>query len=243
MAQVTSSITSFESDIQRMRQYLAQNREARPLHEVEEDLFALALSIGRSALQAYVDQVGTGYVGTQHRDEMGTVRTFHSFQSRTYRSIFGAIEIKRAYYFRSGVGGVRPLDAALSLPERSYSLVLQQWVALLGVKSPFDDGLDDLARLLGVQVPKRMAEAIVKEAARDVATFREGLPAPENEGKILVIQADGKGIPMVRPKVDETPGPKMRRKKGEKKNKQKMATVFTFYTMNPKKDMAPEALN
>ncbi|MNL40894.1 hypothetical protein D3C87_1632720 [compost metagenome] len=46
---------------------------------------------------------------------------------------------------------------------------------------------------------------------------------------------------MVRPKVEEL-GPKMRLKKGEKRNRKKMATVFTIYTMNPTPECAPDPI-
>ncbi|GEM_PF-2573840 len=83
-----------------------------------------------------------------------------------------------------------------------------------------------------------MAEALIAEAAPDATSFRVDLPPPIEEGRVLVIQDDGKGIRMVKPKVDE-PGPKMRWKKGEKRNRKKMATVLTVYTMNPVAECAP----
>jgi hypothetical protein len=240
MIQTTSHLAAFEADIQQMRRYLAENTEPRPLHEVEAEIFAQVLKLGRSMLASYVEQVGPGGTGVRHTDEAGTERRYHSIKPLTYRSVFGPVTITRAYYHDPDHGGLYPLDAAFSLPDRSYSLLLQRWVTLLAVKNPYDDGVDDLAILLGISLPKLSAERILADAAPHVVPFRTEQPVLTGGGSVLVIEADGKGIRMVRPKSDEPSGPKMRRKKGEKRNKKKMATVFTLYTLDPQPLTAPE---
>ena len=57
-------------------------------------------------------------------------------------------------------------------------------------------------------------------------------PPPAEEGELLVLTADGKGVPMRRPPAD---GPRRhpRRKKGEKANKKQMAYVGAAYTIAP----------
>ena len=243
MIQTTSYLAAFEADIRTMRAYLGENTTPRPLHEVEAEVFAHVLKLGRSMLAAVVEQIGTGGTGLRHIDDEGAERRYHSLKPCAYRSVFGPVTITRAYYHDPEHGGHCPLDGALSLPERSYSLLLQRWVTLLAVKSPYDDGIDDLATLLGIAVPKLSAERILADAAPHVEAFRETQSAPDGEGSVLVIEADGKGVPMVRPKSDEPPGPKMRRKKGEKRNKKKMATVFTLYTIDPEPLTSPEPQN
>jgi hypothetical protein len=188
----------------------------------------------------YVEQVGSGGTGVCHTDDQGAERRYHSLKPLTYRSVFGPVTITRAYYHHADHSGLCPLDAAFSLPERRYSLLLQRWVTLLAVKNPYGDGVDGLATLLGLSLPKLSAERIVADAAPHVSPFRRAQPAPTGEGAVLVIEADGKGIRMVKPASDEPAGPKMRRKKGEKRNKKKMATVFTFYTLDPQPLGAPK---
>lgn len=242
MSQFTGTLADFEASIKDMREYLANNTQARPLHEVEAELFALALATGREALAAYVAQVGTGDVGPVHVDVEGRRRKRHGHpQSLTYRSIFGPISIMRTYYYHRLHGGYFPLDEQFSLPERSYSYLLQKWAMRFAVEDPYGEGADDLAMLLGVQIPKRAIEEMVVETAPYVAPFRAQLAPPAAEGTVLVIEADGKGVRMVRPKTDE-PGPKMRLTKGQKRNKKKMATVFTVYTMNPVEGCLPEPI-
>jgi hypothetical protein len=224
-----------------MAAYLAKNTLPRPLHEVERELFALAMKTARAALAQYVQSVGTGDVGTILEHEDVRFRR-HGTRPTTYRSIFGAVPIFRAYYYHPDKGGICPLDASLSLPERSFSYVLQRLVGTLSAHDAYDGAIRTLYDMLGIRLSKSSAEELVADAAESVQAFQEQLPPPADEGPVLLIQADGKGIPMVRPAQKEL-GPKMRRKKGEKKNKKRMATVFTLATLNPEPAIPPTSLN
>jgi len=65
-----------------------------------------------------------------------------------------------------------------------------------------------------------------------VEAFYEQKAAPplQTEGPILVVQADGKGIPMVRDEPADQPA---RRGKGQKRTKKKEAVVTAIYTIAP----------
>src|SRR5207302_8019915 len=67
--------------------------------------------------------------------------------------------------------------------------------------------------------------------ARQVDSFFESRPAPpaKEQGPILVLTSDGKGVPM---RKDE-PARSGRRKKGEKANKKRSACVGAVYTIDP----------
>jgi len=73
-----------------------------------------------------------------------------------------------------------------------------------------------------------------RKMAESVEGFRASLgkPPAKQEGEILVVTADGKGIPMRRPADQRPVG--ARRKKGEKANKKQMATIGCVYTVDPK---------
>ncbi len=79
----------------------------------------------------------------------------------------------------------------------------------------------------------RSAETLVCEAARDFDAFyaaRAAPPAAET-GPILVAAVDCKGIPVVKP---EKALRVVRRGKGEKANKKRMATVAAVFTQEPR---------
>jgi hypothetical protein len=127
---------------------------------------------------------------------------------------------------------VHPLDDPLQLPSRSFSYELQRRLVQAAVQGPFDEATARVADATGVVVPKRSAEELVQEAARDFEAFYQTrIPPPEAEtGPILVAALDGKGVPMVK----AAPARRMvRRLKGEKAQQKKMAVVATVYTQQP----------
>jgi hypothetical protein len=101
-----------------------------------------------------------------------------------------------------------------------------------------------VAETSGVPVPKRSAEQIVAEAAVDFEAFYAGrgraTGAPRPAGEILVGAIDCKGIPMVKP---EPAAKVVRRRKGEKPNKKKMATVGTVFSQVPRVRTPKEVLD
>jgi hypothetical protein len=77
---------------------------------------------------------------------------------------------------------------------------------LLAVDGVFETGAEVVHNLLGVSVPKRAIEMAVAEHSAAVADFYEqhGVFPASEEGPILVAQADGKGVPMVRSEAAPT---------------------------------------
>ena len=110
--------------------------------------------------------------------------------------------------------------------------MLRELAEYLGVGNPYAKVADCFAHLLGLEVSTQAISDMVAEDACDVAAFYTQLPAPRpaSEAAILVIQADGKGVPMVR----ETPAePKVRLGKGDKHSRKKEAVVTGLYTIAP----------
>ena len=77
-------------------------------------------------------------------------------------------------------------------------------------------------------------EVMNRTVAGSAPAFRASweVPPPEEEGSLLVVTADGKGVPMRRP-PQVGPKPHHRRTKGEKANKKQMACVGAVYTIEP----------
>src|SRR6266481_5631570 len=95
--------------------------ERRSVHETEEQVWQGMLALGRGLMQlcftkqseAERVQAGLEVNGVSYRYERQSVRG--------YVSLFGEVRVERAYYLSAEAGGLCPLDAVLSLPERSYS--------------------------------------------------------------------------------------------------------------------------
>jgi hypothetical protein len=156
---------------------------------------------------------------------------YHRDTQRAYFSIFGKIVIERSYFYKSGAGGQSPLDAALSLSDNCYSDLVREVSEYLGVYTVYHKTADILDRLLGLSLSTRVVEENVAQDAVDVDAYyaQKPPPLPSDEVEILVIQADGKGAPMIL----ETPaGPKVRLGKGEKRGHKKEALMTTLYTIS-----------
>ena len=76
----------------------SQAREGREITEVERELFSRIMTLGREALQAFVDDCGTGNQGETTRDSKGHELPYVRDRICRYQSIFGEIDIVRAYY-------------------------------------------------------------------------------------------------------------------------------------------------
>jgi hypothetical protein len=157
---------------------------------------------------------------------------YHDLRPTTYFSVFGKIRFRRHYFHASGQEGFCPLDAELSLPSRCYSDLLRDWAEYSITTESYNESIKVLKRILNLSISKLALETGVLEDAADVEAFYEQrtVPSPEAEGSILVVQADGKGVPMVR---TDSPPQSARRGKGEKRTKKKEAVVTAIYTIEP----------
>lgn len=206
-------------------------------HEVEGRLWTDLLGLGRRLLGEFFRLAGNGDVGeTIELPEGRLLNRLPQLHARVYHSVFGLFELRRAAYgSREGQKiELVPLDARLNLPESDFSYLLQDWSQALDTEHAFSKTAETLSRILKLSLPVDSLERINRQMAQSVEGFRESRPAPDpkEEGEILVVTADNKGIPMRRP-ADQKPAG-CRRKKGEKANKKQMATVGCVYTVNPK---------
>jgi hypothetical protein len=120
------------------------------------------------------------------------------------------------------------------LPAGDFSYVLEDWVQRFCLKGSFAEAAESLETLLGLRLGVRTLEPMNHELAESVVPFRDTIePAPAaEEGPILVVTADGKGVPMRRP-VQAGPKPHHHRTKGEKANKKQMACVGAVDSIEP----------
>jgi hypothetical protein len=202
------------------------------LNQMERSLFRHVLQMGRKLLMLFLAErirmePHTPQWGPRHQR-----LPYHAQRPIDYFSVFGKLTFARAYFYAPDGGGRYRLDRALSLPERCYSDLLMECTELLAVQGAYDKARQVLARLLGLDLSILAAETMVAEHAPAVPTFyaqQQPFP-PDEEGVILVAQADGKGVPLVR---SEAQPAKVRRGKGDKKTRKKEAIAVSLYTIDP----------
>jgi hypothetical protein len=200
--------------------------EQECLDQVERGLLSRLLELGRSLLTAFVAAAGDGDAGEITTAPDGSVqRRLPEQHSRIYRSIFGTLSIRRYVYgTREGQRiACVPLDARLGLPEGEFSYVLQDWLQRFAVKGSFAEAAQSLQQLLGLKPSVRSIEDMNRTMADVAATFTDQRPIPPaaEEGELVVLTGDGKGVVMRRPAVAgprQSPQPNAKGKTGKKAN-------------------------
>lgn len=219
--------------------------QAQPVHEVELALWELLLQTGHRALAAFLQAHGTGDQGaTLTLPDGRQVQRLPECHRRRYVSIFGAFDLTRAVYGSRAGQALQfvPLDNRLQLPEGDFSYVLQDWDQALAVEQPFGQVNQTIARMLRLRQSVDTLEGLNRQMAQDVGWFRDlqGAPPPAQEGQIVVVTADCKGI-VIRGQGTKTvcggqrPG-------GQRANQKRMATVGAVYTVDPYPRTAPEVV-
>jgi hypothetical protein len=212
--------------------------EGQRIDSVERDLMRHLLGLGHTLLCSYIAQQGDGDVGPEVTTPEGAAaRRLPQRHDRRYVSIFGEVAITRAVYgSREGQRIERvPLDERLGLPEGDFSYVLEDWTQRLCLKESFAEAGQSLEMLLGLRLGTRALEQINRVVASYAPSFRDTWEPPPacEEGPLLVVTADGKGVPMRRPEAGDGPRPHHRRTEGEKANKKRMACAGAVYSIEP----------
>ncbi len=168
-------------------------------------------------------------------------RAVESGHVRPLASIFGTVSVTRLAYRHRGHANLYPADGQLNLPQERHSHGLRRLAAIEGSRGSFDQATEAIGRTTGQRVGKRQVEALASRAAADVEDFYATRPpAPNEDGDVLVISADGKGIVMrpesLRPATAakakaSTTKPETRLSKGEKRNRKRLAEVGAVYDL------------
>jgi hypothetical protein len=180
-------------------------------------------------------------------------------QSRNLLTWFGVVRYRRTYLRQAGTvesaRGFHPLDAELGLLADRLSPNLLSIAVRLATRVSFSEARDLLAWFLPIPPSTEVIESAVIGYGRHTQEWFEVAAAPEDDGDVLVIQIDSKGVPTAtdeelrlrrgkRTQKNKTPSPrhrgrqsrerltkKPRRKKGDKSKNAKMGTMVVIYTL------------
>ena len=210
--------------------------DGRPVHKVEDGLWDLALQVGRRGLSAFLDAHGTGDLGpTVALPDGREVQRLEELHARRYVSIFGPFTIKRTVYgSREGQTlDFVPLDDRLQLPRNAFSYLLQDWDQALAVEQPFSQVSQSIERILRFEQSVDSLEGMNRQQAQDVGEFRDlqGSPPAAEEGQLVVVTADCKGIVIRGQGTKTVCGGE--RPAGQRANQKRMAAVASVYTVDP----------
>jgi hypothetical protein len=208
--------------------------QAQTAYEVESQLWQSLLVMGQHLMQLFFNKQEEAEERHKGYEVDGVTYAYRGQRKRQYMSLFGEVSVGRAYYWNKGEGGQFPLDEQLSLPERSFSELVQERVGEMTMMMTYEEAIGLFSKWFGWELHKRPAQQINADHAESVSTYYEMCSIPETPAQdtILVVSADGKGIPMTR---QDSPPPEARRGRGQKKTAKKEATVTALYTIEPYK--------
>lgn len=200
---------------------------------VELTLFRRVLALGAALLQLFFVSRAALRPAAARLSPEGPLLPYHDKRAVSYYSVFGKLSFKRHYFHAVGVGGCCPLDAELSLPGGCYSDLLREWLDYDASDGAYRETANTIERILGLKLSLQALETMMQADAGDVTTFYEqsALPVVAPVARsILVVQADGKGVPMIQPSAESSP---LRLGKGQKRGKKKEAVVTSLYCVAP----------
>ena len=162
-------------------------QDGTAVHQVEADLWDLALQLGRRSLAAFFAACGSGDLGESvTRPDGRNLRRLDDLRPRRYVSVFGAFRLERtAYGNREGQAlQFVTLDNRLQLPPGAFSYLLQDWDQALAVEQAFSQVSQAIERMLKLKQSVDSLEGMNRQMARDVGTFRDaqGSPPEAEEG-------------------------------------------------------------
>lgn len=179
-------------------------------------------------------------------------------QPRNLTGRFGVVRYFRTYMRENYSGrrrGFHPLDVTLGLSADRFSWNVLSLSARLATKVSFAEARATLDLFLPNAPSTEVIEQTVLGLGKFTAEWFAELPAPDDEGEVLVVMIDSKGAPTAteqelerrrgkRRRKPAAPSPrhrgrhrrglypkKPRRKKGDKSKHARMATLIVMYTL------------
>ena len=225
-----------------------RSEQAQPLDHghIEQFLEKAGRELLRRLLQGHLDYRAThetAWASLEGSD--GIIRRQHREGCETHlATLFGEVIVRRRASSAPGVASLFALDAALNLPPDKYSDGLRRRLAQEVAVMSFAEAVERIAHTTGGRIPKRQSEEVVVKVAQDFEAFYAMRHPQGNEAQeeLLVLTTDGKGIVMRHEDLREATRKaaarartkrKPRVSPGVKRQRKRMATVASVYTVAP----------
>jgi hypothetical protein len=183
-------------------------------------------------------------------------------QGRLLGTVFGKLKYWRTYFAppeeaedAKSRRGVYPLDEKVGISSVGFTMTVVSLATRLSTKMAFDAAASTFALFLNWAPAKKTIEEHALGLGTFAHEFQASAPPPPDDGEVLVIQPDSKGIPTAteeelrRRRGHRKPnphpeskrhrgrakrrarGPRPRRKAGDKSKNARMATMVVMYTL------------
>jgi hypothetical protein len=228
----TDPIATLAPDLRDFARQAAHN--GTTLDTFERGLLKRLLAMGRTTTDLFLNAQGHGDLGpTVETAERTILHRSERPQARSIRTIFGRHCFHAFVYSRGPKQKIelRPIDSRLNLPDSHASYRLQEFTQLFCVEKAFGVGANQFEAIFG----QKLSVAVLEDINRDMGTqaetyLDEHLPEPKasEEGELLILTADGKGVPLVKADAERVPA----FDKKERPGNRRMATLGCLYSVD-----------
>ena len=191
--------------------------------------------MGFQAMQLFIHLQGDGDLGPEMlAADRKTLKRSPAPAATTIRSVFGTHHFEQFTYAPGAKKSIalRPISARMSLSERQWSFLLQEFSQVFCVDQAYEQSMKNLEMIFGGSFAVETAEQINGQMGVSAGEFVDDLPKPDpaSEGKILVASADCKGVPLVKKDAQKVAAFETAKKKP---GNRRMATVASVYSVDP----------
>lgn len=216
--------------------------------ELEEYVIREGRELERRMLQEHLDLRAAAEKPVKVVGDDGIERRQVRASRRQLMSLVGEVTVSRLLYQAAGVSGRAPQDASLNLPPESFSMGIRRRVAEEVAANSFDHGTERIGATTGARIGKRQVEEEARRAAVDFEAFytaRRPTDIASEADTLLVLSFDGAGVVMLpadlrevtrraaEAQASEARWPPKRLKRGQKRNRKRMAEVAAVYAIEP----------
>lgn len=206
--------------------------EGRAFHEFELEWPEMIHRLANLGTGLFISQQGDGNLGeTVTTDEGVTLQRSAEPVNRPIQTVFGLFQI-RAYVYARGPKQkieLRPVDARMQLPPGYASDLFEEFSQCFCVEQAFDRSLDCIARVMRQTLSKETLERINQRVGWQAEAYLDELAAPpaEEEGELMIVTGDGKGVPLVKADLARVPifDP------DERRGNRRLATLACVYSV------------
>ena len=224
-------------------------RQGMTLKEFEGGMLGGLLSTGKLVTDRFLVSQGDGDLGetivhpavgsvspeSQEGNETRMIHRSREPAARFLRTVFGEHEFS-AYVYRDGENRRdpivrRPVDERLGISTDRYSPLLQEYSMLFCCEQAFHGAVDAFERVFRHRLSTDTLEKISQRmgTAADEFLLTQAAPKKSEEGEILVMTADGKGIPLVKSDAQRL---NAFEEKAIRPGNRRMATVCSVYSVD-----------
>jgi hypothetical protein len=172
---------------------------------------------GAAALSQLLEFPAPNEEGRKRACPCGQQAHYRERRSKPVLTAVGSVEVLRPYYLcvHCGVGQF-PADVELDIENTEFSPGVRRMQAMVGQEAPFDHGREQMKVLAGLEVTTKCVERTAEALGADVAQREQAeiqkalqleLPLVVGEPiRILYVQMDGTGVPVVKKETVGRPG-------------------------------------